>query len=598
MTAALTLATACGGDKPGPGAARDGGAAAATTTPGDPATKPDGPADKPVAPLQRASAAAPGKAKGASQLGFDLALLSSLYALDGHAIAASWGAAGEGEPQAARDDDLGTAWRCVPVEGQPCAMGLSFAQPVSLRAVRLFAAAGPRWNDYRAHPRPKHVRVHTDAGWFDAKLDDGAAHHYVVLDASVKTTTVAIEVTDVYASKKPAALWFAELEAFGDDGPIRPPLAFDPARTVVSFETEAWKSDAGSHGIRVAFLEELGPDGALHRRTRGTAVHGRAGDRFAVIERRFGTDCVHGRGAYLLLDRTTRVMFPLGDKADVPATVTLRKDGLGALFVREGAPEHTRALVYENDAIVRHVPRTKKGETDAQFAARLGFTGVAEHRGAAKPGEAIAGCVSGVKEEALVQQVATALGLENLRAADASVCAIGTSERAVVGTDGAACGARWYAAVVGAGNEIVAQNLAGDGDGDGAEFTVIAGVGVVLEGSRGAGLSSDLWLLDPSGIEMLVKGGALAVREPKACRPCQPATPVEPGDTDTDGAVPTGSDGAPATDDGAPASDGGAPPDDDAAPGGSDGPPAHDDAAGKLPDVRDLPDPRRDDDEP
>lgn len=579
----MALTSGCGRDTPKP-EARDAEAPGAAPKPGnDPAGKPDAPAAKPVAPLQRASAAASGKAKGAGQLGFDLALLSTLYALEGHAIAASWSAAGEGDPAATRDDDLATAWQCVPVEGQPCAMGLSFDPPVSLRAVRLFAAAGPRWNDYRAHPRPKHVRVHTDAGWFDAKLDDGAAHHYIVLDASVKTTTLAVEVTDVYASKKPASLWFAELEAFGDDGPIRPPLQLDPARTVVSFETEAWKSEAASHGIRVAFLEEITASGALRRLTRGTAVHGRANDRFAVIERRFGTDCVHGRGAYLLLDRTTRVMFPLGDKADVPATVTLRKDGLGALFVREGAPEHTRALVYENEALVRHVPRLKKGETDAQFAARLGFTGVAEHRGAAKPGEAIAGCVSGVKEEALVQQVATALGLENLRAADASVCSIGASERAVVGTDGAACGARWYAAVIGPGNEIVAQNLAGDGDGDGAEYTVVDGVGVVLEGSRGGGLTSDLWLLDPSGIKMLVKGGALAVREPKACRPCQPAVPVE---TETA----TGDDGAPAADDGAPVADDGAHAD--------DGAPASDDAAGgKLPDVRDLPDPRRDDDD-
>ena len=54
------------------------------------------------------------------------------------------------------------------------------------------------------------------------------------------------------------------------------------------------------------------------------------------------------------------------------------------------------------------------------------------------------------------------------------------------------------------------------------------GLGVVLEGTRGAGATSDLWLLDAKGIRLIVKGGALAVREPKACRPCASAIPVLP----------------------------------------------------------------------
>ncbi|MFO0635870.1 MAG: hypothetical protein U0168_23775 [Nannocystaceae bacterium] len=495
---------------------------------------------KPAVPLLGAQSVV-GKAKAAQHLGFDLALDSTLWSLEGTAATAPWGAPGEGDLAQVRDDDLGTAWHCQHGGAAPCVIGLSFEAPVSIRAVRLWAAAGPKWHAYRAHPRPKLVRVHTDAGAYEARFDDGAADRYVLLPASVKTQTIAVEIVEVYAGHKGKAgataesstLWVSELEVFGDDGPMRPPLQLDPARTVVSFETDAWKAEGTQHTIRLAFLEQVGDGGALRRRMRATAIHGNAKDRFLVVERRFGDDCTTHKGGYFMLDRNSRVMFPLGDKGAVPATVTLRDDGLAALFVREQTPEHTHALVYENDALVRHSPRSKKGESVAQFAARLGFTGLPVVRGGERPGAVASGCKVGTTEEALVQQVATALDLTGLRAADASVCTIDEGHRAVVGTDGAACGARWYAAVVGPGNEIVAQTLAAEGDGDGANFTVIPGAGVIVEGTRGGGATSDLWRLDATGITMLVKGGALAVREPKACRPCQPATPV--GDTDGGG---------------------------------------------------------------
>ncbi|MBX7084651.1 MAG: hypothetical protein K1X88_35935 [Nannocystaceae bacterium] len=532
---------ACKGDGDGKAAPR---VEAVHTAPGTAAgadTKAADATAKPAAPLVQAQAAAPGKAKAAQHLGFDLALDSTLWSLQGTVATAPWGSSGEGDLAAVRDDDLGTAWRCQHGGATPCVLGLSFEQPVSLRAVRLWAAAGPKWHTYRAHPRPKTVRVHTDAGAYEVRFDDGAAHRYVILPASVKTQTVAVEIVDVFAgskgksgSKDASTLWISELEAFGDDGPMRPPLQLDPARTVVSFETEAWKTEGTHHTIRLAFLEQVGDGGALRRLMRATAMHGEADDRFWVVERRFGDDCTAHQGGYFMLDRQTRVMFPLGDKADVPATVTLREDGLGAMFVREQAPEHTVALVYENDALVRHSPRTKKGESVEQFAARLGFTGAPVRRGGWRPGEAAGSCSTGVSQEALVQQVATALDLSGLRAADASVCTIDEGHRAVIGTDGAACGARWYAAVVGPGNEIVAQTLAAEGDSDGAAFLVVPGAGVIVEGTRGGGATSDLWRLDATGITMLVKGGALAVREPKACRPCQPATPVA---VDTDGAT-------------------------------------------------------------
>jgi hypothetical protein len=536
-------------------------------------------------PLAQATAAAPGKAKSGGQLGFDLAALSNLYALEGTPLAATWGLPGTGDPAAMRDDDLGTAWRCAtgttPAATQGnahCVAGLSFTEPVTLHAVRLFAAAGPKWNDYRAHPRPKRVRLHTDAGWFDVAIEDGSAHHYINLAAPVTTHTLAVEVLEVHAGKKQPELWFAELEAFGSTGPTRPPLQLDPSRVVISFETEAWKSEGTGNTIRIAFAEELGVDGGARRRLmRATAIHGDADDRFLVVERRFGTDCTTDRGSYLLLDRETRVLFPLGDKGEVPAAVTLRADGLGVMFVRDAEPEHARALVYEGDQVVRHQPRTKAGETTKQLAARLGFVAAPITRGGVEPGVAIGTCVAGTTDEALIGRIGTALDLLNLHGAQASICDLsdgsagGNGSKAVVGTDGAACGPRWYAAVVAPSGEIIAQNLAGEGDGDGAHFLPLADGGVVLEGTRAGGATSDLWRLDAKGITMIVKGGALAVRDPKMCRPCAPATPVV-DETTTGGDEGGGADPGPPSD--APPAD--APPSDappaDAPP--SDAPPA------------------------
>jgi hypothetical protein len=146
--------------------------------------------------------------------------------------------------------------------------------------------------------------------------------------------------------------------------------------------------------------------------------------------------------------------------------------------------------------------------------------------------------------------------------------------------------------VVAPSGEIIAQNLAGEGDGDGAHFMPLADGGVVLEGTRAGGATSDLWQLDAKGITMIVKGGALAVRDPKMCRPCAPATPVldetttggdEGGDGDVEPPTDAPSDAPPSD---APPTD--APPS-DAPP--TDAPPAkpEPDDAPALPGVDDEP---------
>ncbi|HET6584664.1 MAG TPA: hypothetical protein VFG69_14495 [Nannocystaceae bacterium] len=488
---------------------------------GAPAAKPEAGAASGTTPtpveLAKASAAATIAAKSVQHVAFEIA--QELHAIEGTASTPTWGAAGRGDATAVRDDDLGTAWTCEHGGATPCAIGLAFAEPASIRAVQIYAAAGPKWTEYRAYARPKKVRIHTDAGWLDVALDDGAAHRQVLFDKSVETRTLTLEVLDVHAGKKGSTLWIAELEAVGDKGPERPPLELDPARTIVSFETDPWKASGQNHTIRLAFLEEVSPAGKLRRVMRGTAIHGRASDRFLVVERLFKASCTTTDGSYSLLDRNTRMLVPLGAMAGVPAEVALRGDGLGVLFTSIADPTSARAAVLEEGKVERLRPSKKKAETPQQFAARLAFTDPAVRRGGHAPGAAPAGCKSGTSDPALVQRVATALALTDAPPADASICELEASHRAIVGTS-SGCGARWYAAVIGPAGEIVAEQHATTDDGRGAWFGTAGALGVLFEATRDGGRTSNVLRLAPDGVHVLVEGGALAVRRPKICDPC------------------------------------------------------------------------------
>jgi hypothetical protein len=511
----LVCAPACGGDAPASPRVESvpdkSGKAAATADGGATGETPSAPAE-----LVRATAAAPVTGKTAQHVGFEIAV--NLHSIEGTAATPTWGAAGRGDAKSVRDDDIGSAWTCETGGAAPCAIGLAFAEPASIRAVQLYAAAGPKWADYRAYARPKKIRVHTDEGWIDVTLDDGAAHRPVLFDKIIETKTLAVEVLDVHAGKKGSTLFIAELEALGDSGPSRPPLELDPARTVVSFETDPWKGEGEKNTIRLAFLEEVGADGKLRRIMRGTAIHGRASDRFLLVERLFGASCSATKGSYALLDRNTRMLLPLGEMAGVPAKVALRSDGSGVMFQSTLDPLSARAVVLEGDKVERMRPSKKKGETPEQFAARLAFTDPPVRRGGHVPGAAPAGCKSGTSDNALVQRVATAIALDDALASDASICELDTSHRAIVGTS-SGCGLRWYAAVIGPAGEIVGEMHA-KADGRGAWFVASPEVGVLFEATKDGGRTSDLLRLAPEGVQVLVPGGALAVRRPKACDAC------------------------------------------------------------------------------
>lgn len=508
---------ACGGDAPAaPRVESVPDKSGAETAPkagggtaGDPAA---------AAELVRASAAAPVTAKLAQHIGFEIA--TGLHAIEGTASTAPWGSSGRGDAKTVRDDDVLTGWSCDMGGAAPCAIGLGFTEKASVRAVVIYAAAGPKWNDYRAQARPKKVRVHTDAGFVEVAIDDGAAHKHVLFDKSVETSSIAVEVVDVHAGKKGKAVYVAELEVLGDRGPSRAPLELDPERTVVSFETDAWKAEGDNHTIRLAFLEEVQADGRLRRLMRGTAVHGRASDRFLVVEKLFGSSCTGTKGSYALLDRNTRVMLPLGELTGVPSNVALRADGTGALFTSLADPAAARAVVLDGDAIERVRPSKKKAETPEQLAARMNITAPPQRRGGHVPGAAPAGCKAGTSDTALVQRVATALGLGDAPPADASICELANSHRAIVGTS-SGCGARWYAAVIGPAGEVVGEMHAKADDGRGAWFFAAPDVGVIFEATKDAGRTSDLLRLWDGGVQVLVAGGAIAVRKPKACDPCE-----------------------------------------------------------------------------
>lgn len=514
-----------------PAAASEPAAAAQPTT-----ASADAPAAVSVVDPTRAGTVASTTAKASDNLGFDLAALARVHAIEATPVVPSWAASAAGDPAAVRDDDLDTAIRCTPGGATPCAIGLSLADPTEITAVRLFAAAGPRWHDYRAHPTPERIRVHTDAGWIDATLDDGATHHYVVFAAPVTTRTLAIEIVSVRpGTKKDTPVVVAELDVFGPSGPPRPALAFDPTRAFVAFETDAWKAGASSNTIRIDFVELADPGGEHHRYIRGTAIHGRPGDRFVAIERMYADDCTHAKGGYLLLDRTTRVIAPLGDLGALPGELLLHPEGLGILVRRPGEDGSARAVVFDGTALVRHKPKQKQGETDAQLAARLGFTDAPVHRGGHPVGASADGCESGSTEAALVARVATATEAGAALPEDATICPLSQSHRVVIGTAGG-CGGRTYAAVIGPGDDIVGSMHTKTEDGRGAWWARHGEDAVVIEASSKGGARSALWRAEAGGIATLAEAGSLAVRRPPGCDACNGdygiTSVVTPADTD------------------------------------------------------------------
>jgi hypothetical protein len=538
----------------GPGGAQAEGADGdSTPSPSEPPNDP--PREPPKDPPRADSLSAIG-AKSASHLGFSLDKLAGWYAVDGQPVVPSWAAASDADPETVRDDDLRTAWTCSASGDAKCAMGLSFATPATLRAVRLYGAAGPEYNTYQAHPRVKKVRIHTDAGWVEASVEEGATHGYIVFDAPVETSTIAVEVVQTQGGKS-GTIHLAELEAIGTAGPRRPPLDLDPDASAVVFETEAWKQKGEGHTIRLAFLEVVRPDGGLQRLLRGTSLLGRKGDRFLLVEKLHGSRCSAFDGSYILLDQHTRMLYPLGTMGGVPGHVLRKDDGQG-FAVRPPTADAGpfRAVVLEEGAAkIKYSPkqddRAAKAQVDWGFASTPALRRGAGHRLDEPPG----GCKSAPTDDA-------ADLFEGFSAQKVVRCDLDGAHTAVFATEDA-CGRQWRVAVVDDAGQVAHRLEPKKTEGRGLRIARLAGAGLILEDSREQGASADLFRVSGEGIELLAKGATLALRLPASCDPCDDRFAVEHGElggtlavrADEADEVPTDSDPDAADADGLPSVD-------------------------------------------
>ncbi len=489
---------------------------------GDPAPTDDVPAGP---ELQRAETPLSVGAKAAKHLGYDVKYHVGLYALAGRVTAAPWSAAGSSAPELARDDDLRTGWKCTPTPESPCALGLSSAAPLRVKAVRLFTAHGPDYRDYTGGARIAKVRVHTDAGHADVALDGAPHHEMIVFAEPVQTHTLTVEVLESTPGKRGAEIVIAELDAIGPEGPARPPLDLDPSRSFVTYETDPWKSrGAGDHIARMVFVEVLSDDGKPMRIARGSALLGRKGDRFLLLERLSTAKCdpspwAQTEGSWWLLDQHTRMLLPLGTMGGVPATVRVHPEGLGFAFQhRTGLPH---AVVLEDGGPKIHHPKKKATDATALLAAWGFVEAPVLRRGGWRLPELPTTCSAATDH---ADALAAALGREAkpARAEDFFVCRIGDTTAAIIGSRGT-CGSDW--SLVAASSDLTSdkrnrRHAKKEADARGIRVAPIEG-GLLVELSKNEGKSANLYLVTegPTLVE-LAKGAGLAVHAPGVCDAC------------------------------------------------------------------------------
>jgi hypothetical protein len=335
--------------------------------------------EQPTIAVADASALAALPATLEPSLAVDRPDLQKWFALDARAGVPKWGVARTAAADLARDDDILTGWRCDPKLGR-CALALTFPEPVELAAVRIFLGIVEHGGQ-----EPTTLRLHTDAGHADVRGFDVADHHQtIVLASAVATEHLAVEL--VGAKGKAAFVAVGEVEAFGVAGTPREPLHLDPTTAHVLSGEAAWQEGATKRLKTAACLRTIGSDGVARCFLRATALHGDPGDRFLLAE--FMTsvpDCeATGRGAYLLVDRTTRRVMNIGKFRALPGAAFRHKEGVGWSVVdgadleRIGETERVAAVTVrlESGEIVRKTDRI-----DAYDRLVLGFESAPRPRG-------------------------------------------------------------------------------------------------------------------------------------------------------------------------------------------------------------------------
>jgi len=489
--------------------------------------------------IARATSAATIAGRGEKSLGFRIDKISHLFALAATAKLPDWGAPGEGEAKLARDDDLDTAWRCEFGGAKPCVLGFALPEQAKVEVLRLYAAAGPRYRDYSGHPRVAKVRVHSEAGYVDASVADGANHGYVRFDAPIDTQFIAVEVLEVHGGKRSDGLvHLAEVEIFGTDGIPRQPIELDPSLAWASWETTSW-SGAGDHTIRHVFIN-FASAGLIERRLlRATAVFGQAGDDYLLFERLHGTDCVEHRGSYLLYDKRNRMIYPLGDLGGAGANVYRHTNGRGFAVGWIGDGQFTVKGMVEEGGELKWKRPPKQAPADGEALLReWGFETKAQPRGVALEG-AVPGCHRAALGE--LEPLVSAANLKDAAKQDPAawiVCSVGANTLYATASCGAAAQAYQLS-----GDKLVGKHVGKHDDARGLRLRRV-GDRLLVELSATGGDTSTLLWAEPDSLRELASNGGLFVRPPAACSACgdewvNPAGPVyasdEEGDEGDDG---------------------------------------------------------------
>lgn len=409
-----------------------------------------------IATLERSRRRADLPARGVQHLGYNLDTIDGVRAQSGAPEIPTWGVPGDGPIRTLRDDDLETGWTCPHDPYRPCAVGFHLTTRASMRAVRLYAAAPGK--AYEQHRRIAEVRVHTDEGWFDAKIDDGAQYVYVVFGKPVETATVVLEVL-AYHGRKTGPLFVAELEVYGRDGTPREPLAIDPERIVTEVDGKPWTKsrDGQIHGP--AFLEVLQDDGSLRRLLPGTAIYGRADDEILLVESLAATDCQTHTGMFYLLNRTTRVEVPVGDLGSMGGQIFRSKDGRGFVggFVDE-LDARVTGVVLEGDSYKNRRTQRLGKVTGPKFLDTWGIDRVPLPRGGAPINGAVENCKLGADDTIGALRRATG-GTPEPKPGEWMVCALEGGAQAFL-TDHGPCGKSWEITVLDARQKIIASKTA------------------------------------------------------------------------------------------------------------------------------------------
>lgn len=533
-TVALALAgsVACkgkGGDETSSGAATD---TAGKSNGGDSGAKPDPvvdplvdrdqePDDPRATALTIAQSTTPSSigAKGVSSLGSRLDKISHLFSLAATAKIPGWGAAGQGEPKLARDDDLDTAWQCSFGEAKPCVLGLALPEKAKIEAVRVYGAAGPRFRDYNGHPRIAKLRVHTEAGYVDVSLEDGANHSYVRFDAPIETQYLALEVLATHAGKDNTIVHLAEVEVYGTDGAPRQPIELDPDFAWLSWETGVWSASKGNHTIRQVFVNFARPGQTAdappssRRFLRATAVFGQPGDDYLLFERLHGSDCAEARGSYVLFDKRNRMYYPLGDLGGAGAEVYRHAGGRGfavgwigeGIFTVKGVVEEAGVLTWKRTP-------NQPPANGAALLHQWGFE--TEPLARAQPlGGAVAGCRRAAAGELDPLILAAKLSSSPEDPSSWILCSIG--EDALYAS--AACGKPTRAYQL-AGGKLVGKHESKKSEGRGLRLRRV-GDRLLIELSTAGDSATLLWSEPGRLLELGVPGG-LFVRPPAGCSAC------------------------------------------------------------------------------